>query len=167
MKSGTIRKLKREDVPVLETIVRETGVFTEDEVAVAVELMNIFLNHPSQRDYDVRVSVGHDGAVQGYVCVGPTPMTDGTYDLHWIAVDPKRHGRGIGKELQKFTEDLVLSQGGRLVIAETSGQTKYENTRKFYIALGYTEVARIENFYRTGDDKVVYGKYLSQLQGAQ
>ena len=160
----TIRKLLDEDVDQLESILHRTGVFTDEEITVALELMDIFLHDPGQKDYDIYSSVDGNGTVQGYVCVGPTPMTVGTYDLYWIAVDPNCHNRGIGKQLQRFTEDLVRSQGGRLIIAENSSQPKYENTRKFYITLNYQEVARIKDYYKAGDDLVVYGKYVSQFK---
>jgi hypothetical protein len=48
------------------------------------------------------------------------------------------------------------------VVAETSSQPKYENTRRFYLKCDYLEVARIRDYYKPGDDLVVYGKYLSQ-----
>jgi hypothetical protein len=51
--------------------------------------------------------------------------------------------------------------GGRLIIAETSSQARYEKTRLFYLHHGYSEMARIGDYYRPGDDLVVYGKYLS------
>lgn len=157
-----IRTLRSEDVPALESILRATGVFTDEEVGVALELMDIFLNRTGQEDYDIYVAAGSGGEILGYVCIGPTPVTDGTYDLYWIAVDPRCHGRGIGRELQDHVEKLIARQGGRLVVAETSGRPQYENTRKFYISTGYREVARIRDYYRAGDDLVVYGKYLSQ-----
>ena len=157
-----IRKLVREDVPALEEILNATGVFTPEEVDVALELMGIFLNQPGQKDYDIHVAVDADGSRLGYFWIGPTPVTEGTFDLYWIAVDPRRHNRGIGKELQRFMEDVVRKQGGRLLVAETSGRPQYESTRKFYIATGYEEVSRIRDYYRPGDDLVVYGKYLSQ-----
>ncbi|MFI5252660.1 MAG: GNAT family N-acetyltransferase [Bacteroidota bacterium] len=160
----TIRKLREEDVPRLENILRLTGVFTEEEISVALELMDIFLHDPGQDDYDIYSSLDENGEAQGYVCIGPTPMTNGTYDLYWIAVDPRRHHRGIGKQLQLFTEELVRSRGGRLIIAETSSMPKYENTRKFYLSLNYTEAARIKDYYKIGDDLVVYGKYVSQFK---
>jgi ribosomal protein S18 acetylase RimI-like enzyme len=164
LQEHTIRKLREEDVAGLESILRRTGVFSDDEVAVALELMDIFLHNPGQKDYDIYSSVDQHGTVQGYVCVGPTPMTNGTYDLYWIAVDPDRHNRGIGKQLQRFTEELVRSQGGRLIIAETSSRPDYTNTRNFYISLNYQEVARIKEYYSVGDDLVVYGKYVSQFK---
>jgi aminoglycoside 6'-N-acetyltransferase I len=143
----------------------DSHVFTEEEVTVALELCDIALNDPGQKDYDLYSAVDEQHIVAGYYCVGPTPMTDGTFDLYWIAVAPNLHNKGVGKQLLRHAENLVRDQKGRLLIAETSSQPKYENTRKFYVNNNYTEVARVKDYYRLGDDLVVYGKYLSQLQG--
>ena len=43
---------------------------------------------------------------------------------------------------------------------ETSSKDKYAPTRHFYQRLGYVENARIRDFYRLGDDLLIYGKYL-------
>jgi ribosomal protein S18 acetylase RimI-like enzyme len=157
----SIRTLERNDVPPLVKILEQTGVFTEDEVAVARELMEISLNSPGQKDYQLYSAIV-DGAVAGYTCIGPTPLTTGTYDLYWIAVNPGIHHRGIGRELLTHAEQTIARQGGTLVVAETSSQPKYENTRRFYLKCDYLEVARIRDYYKPGDDLVVYGKYLSQ-----
>ncbi len=154
-----IRPLRREDRDALMRIVEETGFFTEDELAIALELIDAVLNDPGQRDYIVYVY--DDGSVGGYYCVGPTPATLGTYDLYWIVVDPRRHGKGVGKKLIRHAEESLRARGGRLVIAETSSQPRYEPTRGFYAKTGYTELARIGGYYRPGDDLVIYGKYLS------
>jgi ribosomal protein S18 acetylase RimI-like enzyme len=102
------------------------------------------------------------GEVAGYYCIGPTPATDGTFDLYWIAVKPSVQGRGVGGGLTAHAERLIRGRGGRLVIAETSSQPKYERTRTFYASQGYTQLSRIRDYYRAGDDLVVFGKYLSQ-----
>jgi ribosomal protein S18 acetylase RimI-like enzyme len=47
---------------------------------------------------------------------------------------------------------------------ETSSQPKYLPTRKFYEKLGYREMARIPDFYRPGDDRVIFGKYLEEKE---
>ncbi|MBI5476528.1 MAG: GNAT family N-acetyltransferase [Ignavibacteriales bacterium] len=104
--------------------------------------------------------------VIGYYCVGPTPMTEGTFDLYWIAVKTEAHNQGYGKILISHAEGLIKLKGGRLIIAETSSRPDYENTRKFYLKTHYKEVARIKDYYKIGDDLVVYGKYVSQ-SGAQ
>ena len=125
--------------------------------------MGIYLSVAGQKDYDLWSSVDDSGGVTGYYCIGPTPMTSGTYDLYWIAVDPAYHSRGIGKELLAHAENNVQSHGGRLIVAETSSKPSYDNTREFYIRNRYLEAARIKDYYRTGDDLVIYGKYLSPI----
>jgi aminoglycoside 6'-N-acetyltransferase I len=157
-----IRALQEDDRRPIQNILGATGVFTHAEIEVALELVDCALADPAQEDYQCRVGVSESGEVRGYYCVGPTPLTVGTYDLYWIAVDPSAHDRGIGKELLRHAEQLVKAQGGRLIIAETSSQPKYERTRTFYLRNEYTEVARIREYYKVGDDLVVYGKYLSQ-----
>lgn len=157
----TIRSLHTDDVHPLRRILESTSVFTVEEVAIAVELMDIFLTDHNQQDYDIYTAMC-DNAVVGYACVGPTPLTDGTFDVYWIAVDPQHQHRGIGRQLLSFAEQLVRTKGGRMLIAETSSQPKYENTRKFYLRQAYREVARIKEYYRKDDDLVIYGKNLSQ-----
>ena len=155
-----IRPLKHTDREPIRQLLIQTDVFTSQEIDIALELVDVVLNNPGQRDYLINV-YEDSGEVLGYYCVGPTPATEATYDLYWIAAKPSVQGSGIGSALDAHALDLVRSMGGRLVIAETSSQPKYDKTRKFYIARGYTEVARIANYYRRNDDLVVYGKYLS------
>jgi ribosomal protein S18 acetylase RimI-like enzyme len=138
----------------------ETNVFTAEEIGIALELVDVVLGNPQQKDYIIRVCED-SGEVLGYYCMGPTPATESTFDLYWIATKPTEQRRGIGTSLDEHAADLVRSRGGRLVIAETSSQSKYDKTRRFYRARGYTELSRIRDYYRIGDDLVVYGKYLT------
>lgn len=98
------------------------------------------------------------GKVAGYVCYGHTPCTDGTYDLYWIATDPTLHGKGAGQALTRAVEEAVKAAHGRMVLIETASKDSYVNTRNFYLRAGYTEVARVPDFYATGDDRVIYAK---------
>ena len=157
----TVRPLKAPDRAPLEGILRGTGVFSDVEVGVAMELIDAALERPSQRDYIVHTAEGGGGEVQGYYCIGPTPMTAGTWDLYWIAVDPAAAGGGIGKALLAHAEGLAVSKGCTLMIAETSSKPSYDGTNRFYLRNGYRELARIRNYYHQGDDLVVYGKYFS------
>jgi ribosomal protein S18 acetylase RimI-like enzyme len=158
----TIRQLQLADKEPIRQILDETSVFTKEEIQIALELIDTALNDPSQHDYLIYSGVSPDGNLLGYYCVGPTPLTIGTYDLYWIAVKPSIHNNGIGKQLLDHAESLVGARGGHLVVAETSSQPKYENTRKFYLRAGYSELARIKDYYKKDDDLVVYGKYVSQ-----
>ncbi len=156
-----IRSVVAHDAERIHAILDATGVFTAAEIACANELIHEAI-HEDEGDYFVYVLVDEHSVVQGYVCFGPTPLTDGTYDLYWIAVDPTAHGRGYGQQLVAFVERELRAEGGRLLLIETSSKDAYGPTQAFYLRCGYVELARIPGFYREGDDKIVYGKVLAR-----
>lgn len=155
-----IRAFQKNDIESLISILRTTGVFRDDEIAVAVELMEIVAEEKDQRDYIVYTVVDEAGAVRGYYCVGPTPMTTGTFDLYWIAVDPTVQRKGMGRELLRHCEETVKANGGRLIIAETSSLEKYQATRRYYERNNFTQAARIKDYYAPGDDLVIFSKHI-------
>jgi GNAT superfamily N-acetyltransferase len=152
--------MTREDRRTVLDIIQTTEMFTPDEVAVARELIDIYLDQPQQQDYRLVVAADEGGRVVGYMSYGPTPLTEGTYDLYWMAVARGEQGRGHGRELVHWLEKKVREAAGRMILIETSSQPKYEKTRRFYIRLNYKEVSRIPDFYRGGDDRITYVKYL-------
>jgi len=152
-----MRKLRRDDIPRLEEILMATGAFNDAEMAVAVELLETVVNDPLQQDYEVAVADIGD-RVAGYVLFGPVPLTEGNYDLYWIAVDPETQGSGVGRRLMKYVEDQVRQRGARLLCLETSSQGGYLRTRTFYEQAGYTEESCIRDFYKPGDDRLTYVK---------
>jgi ribosomal protein S18 acetylase RimI-like enzyme len=155
-----VRATALEDFEQIKNIVVETNVFNNEEIEIAEELLEIYLNIPDQKDYEMFSSVEDSGKVLGYICIGPTPATVATYDLYWIAVDPLMHGRGIGSQLLSFTEEHLKRKNGRLVIAETSSTKKYDKTRSFYERKGFQKLAHIKEYYNPNDDLVIFGKYL-------
>ncbi len=155
-----VRRTERQDFEAIRSIVVATGVFSEEEVGIAVELLEIYLNDPDQKDYEIFSYVDGEGVVLGYICIGPTPATTATYDLYWIAVDPRTHSKGIGTVLLNYVEDVLRQKGGRLLIAETSSTSKYDNTREFYERKKFQKLAHIKEYYKPNDDLVIYGKYL-------
>ena len=154
-----IRPLRPADREQILHVLEVTRVFSPGELMIARELVDTVLEKPDQKDYTIHV-YDEDGAVLGYTCFGPTPGTEGTYDLYWIAVHPALHGSGVGGALDAHAEALIRSRGGRLMVAETSSRPEYDATRAFYCGRRYAELARIPGYYRPGDDLVVYGKYL-------
>lgn len=152
-----LRELKAGDLPELERILVATEAFTREEVAVAMELLEIVVTKPEQRDYEVAVAE-LSGEVAGYVLFGPVPATEGNFDLYWIAVDPAAQGSGVGQRLMEHVEEQVRGRGGRMVCLETSSQGGYSRTRSFYEKAGYTLESRIRDFYRPGDDRLTYVK---------
>lgn len=153
-----IRPMQAQDKPRVLELVRATRMFTPAEVAVAEELIDIYLDRPGQKDYEVVVVENEREETVGYMTWGPTPMTEGAYDIYWMAVSPSEQGKGWGKALVRWLEDELQERGGRMILIETSSQPKYAATRRFYANLDYKEVARIPDFYRPGDDRIIYTK---------
>jgi ribosomal protein S18 acetylase RimI-like enzyme len=146
----------------VDEIVRATGVFNEDEVRVALEVF----------DAGASASAGYelvgafDGArLVGYACFGPTPATDRTYDLYWIAVRPDTQRTGAGGALMTEVERQLASRPARMLVIETSSRNEYAPTRGFYNRRGFEEAARLRDFYAPGDDRVVLRKRMSAGQG--
>jgi ribosomal protein S18 acetylase RimI-like enzyme len=150
----------------IREILVATARFSRVEIGWAMELVDQVLDQPEKREYSVYVLEEPEGgpsrAVQGYVCFAPTPLTEGVYDLYWIAVDPKQQGQGFGQVLLRFVENEVRRQSGRMLLIETSSKRSYAPTMRFYQRAGYREISRIKDFYRIEDDKVVFCKQLTQ-----
>jgi ribosomal protein S18 acetylase RimI-like enzyme len=87
-------------------------------------------------------------------------MTDGTYDLYWIASDPKVRGQGVGAALVSAMEGDLRRKKGRLIRVETSAMEAYGPTRGFYKSMKYSEEARFRDFYKTGEDLIILSKRL-------
>jgi ribosomal protein S18 acetylase RimI-like enzyme len=100
----------------------------------------------------------------GYACFGPHPLTQGTYDLYWIVVDPVAQGHGIGHALLAGVEAEVLARGGRLLLVETSSTSAYASARRLYETSGYRCEAIIHDFYAPGDNLLVFSKDLGQAR---
>ena len=155
-----IRELIRKDRDSLNRLLSKITVFDANDRAMAIELADIYLDKPAQEDYDFFIASDKDGEVIGYICYGPTPLTDGTYDLYWIAVDPAFTGQGVGTMLLKGVESAVKNKYGRLIIIETSSSQHYTLTRRFYVKNGYGLAETIKDFYRPGEDRVTFVKIL-------
>ncbi len=163
MKSNkNIRPLEKRDRARIREMVIDAGNFNALEIETALELIDEALEEGEQSGYIVAVySEGEAKTAGGYVCYGPVPLTDGVYDLYWIVVDPALQGKGIGRILIRYVEKDVLDRGGRMILIETSSLETYGATIRFYEKSGYFLAARIKNFYRIGDDKLVFQKDLS------
>jgi ribosomal protein S18 acetylase RimI-like enzyme len=153
-----IRPIESRDRQSLSELLRHIETFSPVEVECALELIDLALT-PNNKDYLVFVAAREEGIV-GYVCYGPTPMTDGTYDLYWIASDPKTRGQGVGASLVAAMEGDLRRRGGRLVRVETSAMEAYGPTRGFYKSMQYMEESRFRDFYKAGEDLIILSKRL-------
>jgi ribosomal protein S18 acetylase RimI-like enzyme len=143
----------------IKEIISSTGFFREDEIHVAVELVEEWLSKGEASGYEF-LFAEIDGKTVAYSCYGLIPCTLHSYDLYWIATHKDFMNKGIGRALLKETEKAIQNAGGIGIYVETSSKGQYAPTRAFYENNGYTLKARYEDFYDRGDDKVVYIKRL-------
>jgi len=152
------------DKPALMALLRGTPEFKLAEVVVAEEVIDSCLADPAGSGYNTLVAEA-DSVITGYICYGPTPLTEGTWDVYWMAVAAEKQGKGTGGALLAYAEDKIEEAKGRLIIIETSSQAGYEKTRRFYLNHGYEAIARLSDFYAPGDDKLILQKRLKILEG--
>jgi len=143
------------DAAAVRELVTATGFFSPAEVAIATELVETRIAQGPASGYAF-LFAETDDRPSGYTCYGHIPATDGSYDLYWIAV-----ARGDqGRELRRRTEARIRAAGGRQVYIESSSRAQYRPTHGFYLAAGYLQEARLEDFYGPGDNKLIYRRVL-------
>jgi GNAT superfamily N-acetyltransferase len=169
----------------IEEILVATGVFRPEEVQIALELFdeamsdqpdhaarsaqhaadtrsisstNPDLSLSSPSSYCFLGAFTPEDELTGFACYGPTPGTDRTFDLYWIAVHPSAQGTGSGTILLSEVERRLEDTDARLFVVETSSRPEYDPTRAFYRARGWAEAARMRDFYAPSDDRVIFTK---------
>ena len=154
------RPLRPGDRDRIRELVVAAGNFSDAEIETAVELVDEAVAKGDASGYFFLILEEGDGrrTVRGYACYGQVPLTVGTYDLYWIVVDPATQGKGYGRLLLEAVESRVRGLGGRKLLIETSSQESYAGTIRFYERSGYVLAARIRDFYKVGDDKLVFSK---------
>jgi len=151
-----IKQVVLNDRPKLIQLFESITIFTPDEQEVIKELLDTYLYNPNQKDYIFFVTQEDDQAFSSFICFGPTPMTKETYDLYWVGTSPHHRRKGLAKKLIEFMMEYMRERGGSIMRIETSGQDSYNETVAFYNGLNFTEEARIKDFYKKGDDLIVY-----------
>ncbi len=156
-----IRPPRASDRPALHALLGRIETFDTDEVATAGGLIDLVLSAPDARHKDFQLLVAERGGeLVGYVLYGPAPMTQGTFELYWIASIPSVRGQGIGSSLVAAMEGDLRRRGARLVRVESSATEAYGPTRGFYESLQYVEEGRFRDFYAEGDDLILLKKKL-------
>jgi ribosomal protein S18 acetylase RimI-like enzyme len=122
-------------------------------------LLQAYLIQPDHGGYDFLVYRNGERAL-GFACYGPHPLTEGTFDLYWLCTARKAQGQGIAGALLRRVEEEVRTQGGRLLLAETSSNLAYAPARRFYEGHGFRYESVVHDFYSLSDDLLIYTKRL-------
>jgi ribosomal protein S18 acetylase RimI-like enzyme len=151
------------DVMAVREIVVSTGFFSDEEICVATDIVEERLAKNEKSGYNfifLESSNGSSNKVMGYVCYGRIPGCSLSYDIYWIAVHNDYRNRGIGKKLLMKAEEEIKKLGGNRIYLDTSSRKQYEPTHKFYEKCGYARKVFLEDFYSSGDGKIIYLKLL-------
>jgi ribosomal protein S18 acetylase RimI-like enzyme len=153
----TVETSRPDDRDAIGGIARRAAVFTGEEKASVFELFDAHLQSPDS-GYEW-FSARSGGRLTGFACFGPTPLAPGAYDLYWICTDRNHQSRGVGRALFSAIETEIRKRNGRLLMIWTSGGEEYLPATKFYTGMGCELSARIRDYYKSGEDLVVFIKY--------
>lgn len=152
-----IRPSNLADRVAIETIATAIG-FEQTEIA---EVLSSFDQaHGAECPSQALWLVDDQQGIHAMAYVEPERMTDGTYNLLLLAVHPQHQRQGRGTALIRYVEQHLAALGAHLLLVETMGTEDFSHVRQLYARLGFTEEARIRDFYGKGYDKVVYWKSL-------
>lgn len=151
----------RDGAQLLEVAVG-TGLFTPEEAeSLLGGVLGGIASASMHSGHEVACCRSDDSdSALGWCYFAPDDHAQGVWNLWWIGVAPRHHGSGAGRALLKHVEQSVVTQGGRILIIETSDSELLSRARRFYASNGYAECGRIPHFYSEGESKVIVSRRL-------
>ena len=153
--SEKIREIRQADMSELKKVVDSSELFPSEYLDEMIS--DYFNNSDTEEIWFTYIDNNMPSAI-GY-CV-PEKLTDGTFNLLAIGVLKELQGKGIANEMMNYIEQYLKQKGGRILIVETSSDDAQMAARKFYQKIGYIQEAVIRDFWKDGEDKIVFWKRL-------
>lgn len=150
-----IKAVTKSDIEGLKKVVESSELFPSEYLD---EMISDYFNNPETQDIWF-VYIDNDKQVAIGYCV-PEKLTDGTYNLLAIGVSQDSQRTGIASQMMNYIEQLLKQKDGRILIVETSSDDAQIGARNFYKKIGYTQAAVIKDFWKDGEDKIVFWKKL-------
>ncbi|MXU64253.1 GNAT family N-acetyltransferase [Oceanomicrobium pacificus] len=154
MPDTAVRAARSDDVAALQALLETVDLFPPEMLPDMIA--------PALAGADEEVWLVAEGTVSltGLCFARAEEMTDGTWNMLALGVGGSAQGQGVGRALVAAMEAELAERGARLLIVDTSGTAAFDPARRFYAQAGYTEAARIRDFWAEGDDKVTFLKPL-------
>lgn len=148
-----VRPVVKSDINDLKIVVDSSELFPSEYLN---EMIFDYLNNPETQDiWFTYIDIDKPVAI-GY-CV-PEKLTDGTYNVLAIGVSKDFQRQGIASEMMNYIEQVLKKSDGRILIVETSTDDAQIGARIFYENIGYINIATIKDFWKDGEDKIVFWK---------
>ena len=151
-----IRMVNKSDITDLKQVLDSIELFPSEMLD---DMIFDYLNNPETEE--VWFTETEDGRPISIGYCAPEKLTEGTYNLYAIGVRSDVQSKGTGSRMMNFIENYLKAKGHRILIVDASGADEFESTRKFYEKLGYNKEAVIRDFWKEGDDKIVFWKKLN------
>lgn len=148
------------DTTALIALAEESGLFEPNQTEELAQMLSQHFNGETESQ-DLWFTDDDNGVV-GVAYVAPERMTEGTWNLYLIAIHPNQQRQGRGVALLRHVEQTLADRGERVLLVETSSLESFEYVRSFYRKSGYDEEARIREFYKAGEDKIIFRKSLGE-----
>lgn len=148
-----IRPVEKSDVNGLKNVLDSCGLFPSEYLE---GMISDYFNNPETQDIWFTCTHNHVPVAIGY-CV-PEKLTDGTYNLLALGVSADFQRQGIARDMMQYIEQFLKNSDGRILIVETSTDDAQTGARNFYNNIGYIQVASIKDFWKDGEDKLVFWK---------
>ncbi len=115
----------------------------------------------SMKKYSTWVTVDEEKVV-GVITL--TEQFQGSFEIHFLAVHPDYHRKGIGKLLIQQVEEVSRQQGGRWLHVKTLSPSHpdpyYELTREFYFALGFSPLFESDTIWGAANPAIILVKQI-------
>jgi ribosomal protein S18 acetylase RimI-like enzyme len=157
----TIRPTLPEDIEPLLVIATVTRVFKAHEVETLECVLDDYFETQKEAGDQAHTAI-IDHVVVGFVYFSEDVISDKSWELWWIIVDPQYQGQKIGAKLMEFAEDEMRKRGGRVCALDTSSTELYKPAQNFYLKIGYQHLGTIPDYYAEGDGKSIFWKKLSR-----
>ena len=154
MTNPVIKPTSEADIPALQMVLAQTGLFPSDM------LQDMLAPSLAKETEAFWLTCHYDETAVGFCYTVPEELTHGAWNMLALAVRPDVQGKGLGTALVTTAEQHLKRKGQRILIVDTSATEDFALTRKFYVQNGFSEEARIRDFWAEGDDKVIFRKAL-------
>ena len=150
-----IRPVTTADVDELKIVLDSCELFPPEYLD---EMISDYFNNAETEDHWFTFLIDEKPVAIGY-CI-PEKLTEGTYNLLAIGVSQNAQRKGVASAMMEYIEQQLKQNNGRLLLVETSSDEAQIAARKLYQKIGYKQVAVIDDFWKDGEDKIVFLKQL-------
>lgn len=150
-----IRPVTTADVDDLKLVLDSCALFPSEYLD---EMISDYFNNAETEDHWFTFLIDEKPVAIGY-CI-PEKLTEGTYNLLAIGVSQNAQRKGVASAMMEYIEQLLKQKKGRLLLVETSSDEAQIAARKLYQKIGYKQIAVIDDFWKDGEDKIIFLKQL-------